>query len=232
MTNPFKMQALIDKLQKENNRLRQENNRLRNAEAGTALTKFAKEKESALLFAMKAIEERTMSTVQSKLAPSFNIDPNSMIIRAFRDCLRLSMHFIDPRRAANLYNALTQVNPNADGSIPTIEQVSALLATPTESDTSKAVYIDAGKIPHGPARVLFICLRKLAADVEDPGKDTIPALQAAIQAAEVIRDHPAAVFTLELGEAVDNAAEDIGGSRPQRLILKDALDCFLEYGNV
>lgn len=127
MNNPIKMQAIIDKLQRENDRLRMENARLRKAEAGERLEGFAKEKERAILFAIKAIEDRTMAMVKEKLAPTFNLHSDSLVIRAFQDCLRLSMHFVDPKRMTDLYNALKLSNPNSDGKVPSIDEVEDLL---------------------------------------------------------------------------------------------------------
>lgn len=232
MTNPFKMQELIDKLKAENASLREQNNRLKDAGNGDKLRRFQEEKTRAILFTIQAIELRTMESVNTHLTKQFNIEPNSIVIRAFRDCLRLSMHMIDPRRAANLYNALQLQNPDGKGSIPSLEEVDRLLRehadrVQMESNTSKAVYLDASTIPRGPERNLFITLRQLAAAVEDPSKDTVEELRSVVKVAEAIPTHAAAILALELAETVDNHANDIGGGRPEKLILKEALDCFL-----
>lgn len=137
--------AQFARLQSDNNKLREENRRLKDAGNESKLHKFQKELEEsrdrAVNFAIKTIESKTMEMVAQHIAPTFKIPPEAMIFRAFRDCLRLSTHFVDPKRMVALYNALQSANPNPDGSVPSYEQLQVLVppsqlppAPPTQED--------------------------------------------------------------------------------------------------
>lgn len=123
--------VLFEKLQSDNRRLRDENNRLRAIGNADKLAKFEKEaatlRDQAVNFAIKTIETKTMELVQTHVAATFKLPPQAMIFRAFRDCLRLSTHFVDPTRMVALYHALQTANPNPDGSVPSYEQLAALV---------------------------------------------------------------------------------------------------------
>lgn len=123
--------VLFERLQKENRELREENRRLKDAGNEAKLQKFQKEaatlRDQAVNFAIKTIEDKTMEMVYTHVAQTFKLPPQAVIFRAFRDCLRLSTHFVDPARMVALYNALQQQNPNPDGSVPSYEQLQALV---------------------------------------------------------------------------------------------------------
>lgn len=229
MTNPFKQQQVIDNLKKENAALREELTTLRNAGNDAKIHLFKAQTQRAVVFALKAVDERTMELVRTKLAPAVGLHPKHPMFGMFQDCLRMASHLVNPATATNLYQVLSEQPIGPGVKVPSLEEVEAILAGRNATQPlSPALSMDAKTVPRY-LRPLFFNLRTLGQMVEAGNKDTIHIIQQLVAIAQGIdpNQHPSIRFTLELAEAVDNAAADIGGSRPQRDILRDALNSFV-----
>lgn len=232
--------VLFERLQKENRELREENRRLIAIGNVDKLAKFQKEstelRDRAVNFAIKTIETKTMELVQTHVAQTFQLSPHAMIFRAFRDCLRLSTHFVDPTRMVALYQALQSANPNPDGSVPSYEQLQALIppsqsppAPPQEFDPTT---LNTTRLPEA-EQALFNALVRIwqrsktrPYPIEELTNDLKPVIAAAIILRVDKPGHPAPALVDELCEAIDNNTADIGGSRPEKTILREALVSF------
>lgn len=232
--------AQFARLQSDNKLLRDENTRLKAAGNADKLAKFQKEadaaRDRAVNFAIKTIETKTMEMVAQHIAPTFNLPPQAMIFRAFRDCLRLSTHFVDPARMVALYNALQHQNPNPDGSVPSYEQLQALVppsslppAPPQEFDPTT---LNTTRLPQR-EQALFNALARVwhrsknkPYPTEELTNDLLPVLKSTEELRKSNPEHPAPALVDELCEAIDNNAADIGGSRPEQTILREALVSF------
>lgn len=232
--------VLFEKLQTENRELREENRRLKDAGNEAKLQKFHKEaatlRDQAVNFAIKTIEAKTMELVAQHVAPTFRLPPESMIFRAFRDCLRLSTHFVDPTRMVALYQALKDSNPNPDGSVPSYEQLQALVppsqippAPPQEFDPTTLNTTRLPEAEQAPFNALARIWQRSKTKpypTEELTNDLFPVLKATEELRKSNPEHPAPALVDELCEAIDNNAADIGGSRPEQTILREALVSF------
>jgi hypothetical protein len=135
-----------------------------------------------------------------------------------------------------LYNALQHQNPNPDGSVPSYEQLQALVppsslppAPPQEFDPTT---LNTTRLPQR-EQALFNALARVwhrsknkPYPTEELTNDLFPVLKSTEELRKSNPEHPAPALVDELCEAIDNNAADIGGSRPEQTILREALVSF------